>query len=225
MAPTFDLSGNVRISNLDASSSFPVGFRVHNPVQSEGKFTHEPADPGKGQGCHIRIAKISFGDDSGVPAVEDRPQRRFSSGHNGRGKSRRCTCGFEAYPWQRACPKCRQPFTNRGSVEKEETSYVDEEVRIADLAAAKPTNLLEGYTFERCVISGPAVLLMDGRAEISFSDLGAEAEALLWEIPLGRTKITGAVVMIDCRFIHCTFVGIGFAQRAEWLDKLVRRPA
>lgn len=95
-----------------------------------------------------------------------------------------------------------------------EREFRNSAVRLADLTVN--TFILEGLTFQNCRIIGPAVLLPQG--ETSFSHCTWEApgvDAVLWEIPPGRTEIVGAIAVIDTTFSACTLSLIGLAGPAD----------
>lgn len=86
-------------------------------------------------------------------------------------------------------------------------------VRIAELVADDA--ILDGYTFTECQIKGPAVLILTGSGTLSNSSLGPDADAVLWEIPLTRPRVIGAIEVRDCTFSHCEFQNVGFAGPPE----------
>jgi hypothetical protein len=76
------------------------------PVQISGRFDHNPV-PG-GSSTYVRYlgtGKYAHPLSAATPrpAVAD---TRFLSGFLSNVPARRCPCGFEAFTWQRACPKC-----------------------------------------------------------------------------------------------------------------------
>lgn len=94
------------------------------------------------------------------------------------------------------------------------TNHVSEVVRIADLATVNP--VIDGHSFENCLIVGPAVLLaMDGTS-IEGCDLGGDPIALFWLVdPDLRSKILGAIGIQNCSFRGCRFENIGLAGPEE----------
>ncbi len=91
----------------------------------------------------------------------------------------------------------------------EQRVYENQPIRIAQLAG--DSFMISNATFTRCQIIGPAVLVLHGASSLVNSNLGADSDALLWEIPATRTRIAGAVRCLDCLFESCDFTGIGFA--------------
>lgn len=91
-------------------------------------------------------------------------------------------------------------------------------VRITDLVAED--GRLDGFLFDGCHISGPAVMVFHS-CSITNSNLGGPgADAILWEIPLTRQQIVGVVGALNCAFDNCTFDGIGFAGPPDFIKQL-----
>jgi hypothetical protein len=87
-------------------------------------------------------------------------------------------------------------------------------LRVAQLVAWDAPPIIERVEFVGCTLYGPAVLAILERNEISHSNFQGTMDALLWEVPAGKTVI-GAVGLRDCRFVRCIFTGLGFAGTAE----------
>ena len=79
---------------------------------------------------------------------------------------------------------------------------------------------IEGITFDRCDIYGPAVLAL-GAGIFQFNELGGypNIESVLLESksPLGMGG--GVVSMLRCNFNNCRFRNIAFAGTKEELDR------
>jgi hypothetical protein len=87
-------------------------------------------------------------------------------------------------------------------------------IRIAHLVPWGAPPMIEKVEFTGCTVYGPAVLAILERNEISHSNFQGDMEAMLWEVPAGKTVI-GAVGVRDCRFVRCVFIGLGFAGTAD----------
>ena len=85
-----------------------------------------------------------------------------------------------------------------------------------------------GRTFKDHDFRGPTVVFVVGKSgfvDCGFGGAGNTpdeiVESLLWEVdPKSRPWVTGAIVLIDCTFINCTFEGIGFAGDAIAMAKM-----
>jgi uncharacterized protein YjbI with pentapeptide repeats len=86
--------------------------------------------------------------------------------------------------------------------------FEQETVQIAELAGDEAT--ISELSFEGCEVRGPAVILPQG-CEFSGTQFEGALDALLWEIPVERTRVVGAILVDRCRFSDCTFSNIGIA--------------
>ena len=94
------------------------------------------------------------------------------------------------------------------------THHVSEVVRLPDLATASP--MIDGHSFENCLIVGPAVMLVLGGTTISGCDLGGDAVALFWLVePEDRPSVLGAIGARNCEFLGCRFENVGLAGTEE----------
>ena len=106
----------------------------------------------------------------------------------------------------------------------ENRTYVDTEIRINHLLADWDRPVLDGLTFERCWILGPAVLAVVDTDIVCdhVSDLGGLPDepdrAILW--PIGRETMIGAILVVRCTFRSCKFRGIGFTGSDETIELL-----
>ncbi len=89
--------------------------------------------------------------------------------------------------------------------------YEGETLRMTDLLGE--SNVLDGDTFTNCTLRGPAVVWFDGDKPITlkFCEFAHELDDLFWEVPRTRLGLIGAVMVRNCTFVSCRFVGIGFA--------------
>jgi hypothetical protein len=103
-------------------------------------------------------------------------------------------------------------------VPDDDRRYEERVLRIHQLLADDP--ILSGFTFVGCLISGPAVLVVQpGSTIIGCRFDTTDLEALLWEIPDSRSRVIGAIAVVDCYFERCTFKDIGFAGVVEQLNQ------
>lgn len=93
--------------------------------------------------------------------------------------------------------------------------FYSQVVRVSDLAVTGP--VIEGYTFENCLVLGPAVVAV--LSDVSFessqwvTDPGESSESLWWEVDEGHR--VGAIGIRNCSFVGCVFQGVGFAGTKE----------
>lgn len=85
------------------------------PVQISGRFDHAPVAGGStavvrymGTGKYARPPS-SMQPPPSVPRPPA-PTGPFIAGFPSALPGRRCACGFEAFTWQRTCPKCARPL-------------------------------------------------------------------------------------------------------------------
>jgi hypothetical protein len=98
--------------------------------------------------------------------------------------------------------------------------FRNEVIRIADLTVN--TMEVTGFTFMNCRIMGPAVLIPQGRTEISNCSFDGDVAAVFWEIPSRRAYVLGGVATVDCTFSACNFNSIGLAGPSE-LGQMLER--
>ena len=91
-------------------------------------------------------------------------------------------------------------------------------VPIAELV--EEDGLLDGFTFDDCYIRGPAILVLQGKGELSNCTFRGDAETILWEVPPTRKRISGVIVAKDCTFTRCVFSNIGFAGPPEFIQMM-----
>ncbi len=95
--------------------------------------------------------------------------------------------------------------------------YRDAVIRIVELAGEQ--GVLEGFVFESCDLKGPAVVVPQG-SNFANSSLVGDPDALLWEIPLDRPEVIGAILVRNCTFEGCTFMNVGFAGPPEFVQQV-----
>ena len=95
--------------------------------------------------------------------------------------------------------------------------YRDAVIRISELAGEQ--GVLDGFVFENCDLKGPAVVVPQG-SNFASSRLVGDPDALLWEIPPDRTEVIGAILVRNCTFEDCTFMNVGFAGPAEFVEQV-----
>lgn len=96
--------------------------------------------------------------------------------------------------------------------------YEDRVVRISELVEVD--GLLEGFTFERCHIDGPAIIVPSGHATLTKCSLGPSLDAVLWEIPPTRPAVVGAIEARDCVFDGCEFRNVGLAGPPDFVERI-----
>jgi hypothetical protein len=92
-------------------------------------------------------------------------------------------------------------------------------IRIASLPQLADTDVLDGAEFDGCQIIGPAVLAILNNVTIAYSGIDGDFDSTLWEIPMTRQRIIGAIGIQNCRFTRCNFVRIGFAGPAAFVTQ------
>ena len=90
---------------------------------------------------------------------------------------------------------------------------------VYELAGAD--NVIEGRTFEDCWIYGPAVLATTSNTNISASVFNSSIDMLLLPIVVPQRVGQGSRIILlrDCRFRRCHFVGITFVASATDIQK------
>ncbi len=86
--------------------------------------------------------------------------------------------------------------------------YVEEVVRLADLFTVD--DMLQGYSFERCLLVGPGIVAFSGTFTLSDNVFAARPEGFLWSFP-DEQPYSGLMHFRDSTFVGCRFVRIGFA--------------
>src|SRR5215210_4252011 len=102
-------------------------------------------------------------------------------------------------------------------METEDKTYRRSVIDIVELVDVR--GVIEGVTFVDCTIRGPAVLLAD-RVEIVDTNLGADTDAVFWEIPRERKVVAGAISVKQCKFDRCLFVNIGIAGPEPYIRQI-----
>ena len=83
--------------------------------------------------------------------------------------------------------------------------------------------VLQDMTFVDKEIVGPAVLVpMDDQVSVIQSYLGIDADAVLWEIPVEREHLSGAIGLERCTFLRCRFINIGVGGPPEAMEHIRR---
>lgn len=100
--------------------------------------------------------------------------------------------------------------------------YRNQVVRLTDLAVTQ--EILDGLTFENCLILGPAVVAPMGETVIEGSTFHGTAEGMYWPVSPDRGVVIGAIGLNNCKFTRCRFERVGFAGPPELLDALKGSP-
>ncbi|SRR6266567_4044796 len=91
--------------------------------------------------------------------------------------------------------------------------------RLVDLIDADPP-MLDRVTFVNCVLKGPAVLMMQGCTLTDTNLGGPTPDAVLWELPWGRSVVVGAILAKRCIFRKCEFRGVGLAGPPDFIAQI-----
>jgi len=103
--------------------------------------------------------------------------------------------------------------------------FEDVDINLYDLYAAvvggaRP-GLIEGRTFRRCRLQGPAIVLVSAGVtfdDTNFGDSGGDIRNLLLQ-PMG-SRALGTMPLRDCAFENCEFFNVGFTGPQPVLDML-----
>jgi hypothetical protein len=85
---------------------------------------------------------------------------------------------------------------------------------------AGESGVLDAVTFTGCDIKGPAVVVLQGCTLSNCNLGGPSADAVLWEIPVTRTVVVGAILASKCIFERCTFMNVGIAGPSELIRQI-----
>ncbi len=66
-----------------------------------------------------------------------------------------------------------------------------------------------------------ALLAPLDRMTFEHNSFEADSEALFWEVPGERTRVVGAIGLIDCTFRRCIFRRIGIARKRELIERFL----
>ena len=94
------------------------------------------------------------------------------------------------------------------------------ELFVTVTGGTKP-GLIEGRTFRRCRIQGPAVLLISAGVTFdasNFGDSNGDIRNLLLK-PVGSHAL-GTIPMRNCAFENCEFFNVGFTGSQQVIDML-----
>lgn len=104
-------------------------------------------------------------------------------------------------------------------------AFVDEDLALYDLVTHHMrTNraVIEGITFTRCRIEGPAVMLVLDGTTFDSTNFG-EAKGNMANMvlrPAGNMAI-GAIPVRNCTFVGCEFAMLGFTGNADILNQIL----
>ena len=93
--------------------------------------------------------------------------------------------------------------------------FENEVIRPALIAGDE--GVIRDMAFERCVIQGPAVLVLVDDVAMEHNRFDGDKAAIFWEIGPDRPGVIGAIGLEDCRFVGCRFTQIGIAGPADVL--------
>lgn len=97
----------------------------------------------------------------------------------------------------------------------ERAVIVGETVPIRVLALSD--GCLKNRRFQKCQMMGPAVLVPVRNVSISGNHFGGPPQSVVWAIP-DKSIVIGAIGLVDCVFVECTFQNVAFAAPAEIVD-------
>jgi hypothetical protein len=93
-------------------------------------------------------------------------------------------------------------------------TFRDRVLRLCEQAGQE--GAIRRCTFAACVIQGPAVIYPNRCQFYSPTFRSPEGlDSILWDIPVEKTTIVGAILVEDCIFRDCTFENVGVAAPAE----------
>jgi hypothetical protein len=87
-------------------------------------------------------------------------------------------------------------------------------IRIADFVEQNPP-LLDGFEFDNCTVLGPAVLAVLDNVTMTYNSFEGDFSSILWEVPVSRTMVIGAIGIRNSAFKNCRFEGVGLAGPPE----------
>ena len=97
-------------------------------------------------------------------------------------------------------------------VEPIQTRFEDSSLRVTELVSPEHPVLVE-FTFVRCQILGPAVLVPMGCSFVScaWDSPGGDWSTLFWDLGEEARVVVGAIALHGCRFENSRFSEIGVA--------------
>ncbi|WP_420470405.1 hypothetical protein [Brevundimonas sp. FT23042] len=105
------------------------------------------------------------------------------------------------------------------------TLFEDVDINLFDLYAAviggAQPGIIEGRTFRRCRLQGPAVILISMGVtfdDTNFGDSGGNIRNLLLQ-PMGSHSL-GTMPLRNCSFENCEFYNVGFTGSQSVLDMM-----
>lgn len=95
--------------------------------------------------------------------------------------------------------------------------------RISELADSN--HVIEGRTFEDCYIYGPAVLFAHDNVDLQHSSFEGSKDEVFIPTIGGRTGPgSGVIVLKDCKFRRCHFIGVSFVANPQDVEKWMSSP-
>ena len=85
-----------------------------------------------------------------------------------------------------------------------------------------PDATVADETFVGVTFLGPMVVapIDCEMVECSFEGPRDDPDAMLWPLPTSNTFVVGPLAFLRCRFLNCTFRGVGFAGPPNVLDAI-----
>ncbi|KQY31140.1 hypothetical protein ASD21_08810 [Caulobacter sp. Root1455] len=107
------------------------------------------------------------------------------------------------------------------------TVFEGVEISLYDLARAcmaEGKTSISDRTFRKCLITGPAVVLVLDNVEFkntNFGSHGSDIRAIVLR-PASPNQVVGAIPVTHCTFDGCQFLGLGFTGSDLFLDQLLK---
>ncbi|WP_066040859.1 hypothetical protein [Herbiconiux solani] len=83
-------------------------------------------------------------------------------------------------------------------------------------------SMLRDTHFTGVTLTGPAVFAAGSFRFEGIQNMDGTLEAVIWDVPEGRTTVAGAVLVQNCTFVDCTFRQIGFAMQPGTVDQFIK---
>jgi hypothetical protein len=117
-------------------------------------------------------------------------------------------------------------MTQTANIDLSATVFEGVEISLYDLARAcmaEGKTSISDRTFRRCLITGPAVMLVLDNVQFNntnFGQPGSDTRAIVLR-PASPNQVVGAIPVTHCTFDGCEFLGLGFTGPDLFLDRLL----
>jgi hypothetical protein len=102
----------------------------------------------------------------------------------------------------------------------EDSHYRNQTIRLSDLAVV--SDVIEGVTFEKCQLVGPAIVVLIGNSEISGCTWDGPLEGFLFPFRSDRSLVIGAIGLMNCKLYGCRMTRLGLAVPENQMDQVKR---